>query len=180
MMCHSGNIFCRLAQLKSSNYPVQPQNVPIFDSTAYIISVWLMHCLYVQLNLVFGTLWIATQELGNKNFISPHSSGDSSLDLLRETFLLVMQATYINGKWQVLTGFKLAIRKWFRLFTDHFKQFFLWNLGIKTFLLLEFLFSGKPQSFCLHFKLDIIFLHLDSILVRNTRPGELTELPHNP
>ena len=30
----------------------------------------------------------------------------------------------------------------------------LWNSRIKTFLLLEFLSSGKPRSFCLHFKLD--------------------------
>ena len=56
------------------------------------------------------------------------------------------------------SGFKLAVRKWWFadqvcLFTDHFKQF-LWNLWIKTFLLLEFLSSGKPQSFSLHFKLD--------------------------
>ena len=31
---------------------------------------------------------------------------------------------------------------------------YLWNLQIKTFLLLEFLSSGKPQSFCLHFNLN--------------------------
>ena len=42
---------------------------------------------------------------------------------------------------------------WICLFADHFKQF-LWNSWIKTFLLLEFLSSGKSQSFCLHFKLD--------------------------
>ena len=52
------------------------------------------------------------------------------------------------------SGSKLAIHKsWF---TDHNSQInfvfsqitlsnFLWNLQIKTFLLLEFLFSGKPE-----------------------------------
>ena len=38
-------------------------------------------------------------------------------------------------------------------FMYHFKQF-LWNSQIKTFCLSEFLSSWKPQSFCLHFKLD--------------------------
>ena len=56
----------------------------------------------------------------------------------------------------------------------------LWNLWIKTFLLLELLSSGKPQSFCLDFKFDNLlyltpkkfqlyttFLHFDSIFTPN-------------
>ena len=56
------------------------------------------------------------------------------------------------------SGFKLAIHEsWFAdricLFADQFKQF-LWNSRIKTFLMLEFMSSGKPKSSCLHLKLD--------------------------
>ena len=35
---------------------------------------------------------------------------------------------------------------------------FLWNLKIKTFLLLQFLSSGKPRSFCLHFRLNNLLM----------------------
>ena len=54
-------------------------------------------------------------------------------------------------------GFELVICKsqfadQIYLFADRFKHF-LWNLQINTFLLLEFLLWGKPQSFSLHFKL---------------------------
>ena len=57
-----------------------------------------------------------------------------------------------------LSELDLAIRKSrfadrICLFAHHFKQF-LSNSRIKTFLLLEFLSLRKPQSFCLHFKLD--------------------------
>ena len=93
-----------------------------------------------------------------------------------------------------IAGFELAIHKsrfanQICFFVDHFKQF-LWNSRIKTFFLLEFLSSGKSQSFFLHFKLDkslisysksvklyTIFLHLDSILAPNPQWG-LTALPH--
>ena len=96
----------------------------------------------------------------------------------------------------IYPGFELAVREsqfadLICLFADHFKQF-LWNSGIKTFLLLEFLSSGKPQSFCLHssstnrlyltpksVKLYTIFLHLDSILAPNPQWG-LTALPPYP
>ena len=62
----------------------------------------------------------------------------------------------------IYTGFELAIRElwfvdWICLFMDHFKQF-LWNSRIRTFFLLEFLSSGKPQSFCLHFKLHKLLI----------------------
>ena len=57
----------------------------------------------------------------------------------------------------VSAGFELAIRESrfanrIYLFADRCKHF-LWNLRINTFLLLEFLLWGKPQSFSLHFKL---------------------------
>ena len=70
---------------------------------------------------------------------------------------------------------------------------YLWNLQIKTFLLLELLFSGKPQSFCLQLslnnllylstisvKLYSIFLHFGSIFTPKPPMGELMALPHIP
>ena len=35
---------------------------------------------------------------------------------------------------------------------------FLWNLQIKTSLLLELLYPAKPRSFCLHFKFDNLLI----------------------
>ena len=66
------------------------------------------------------------------------------------------------------SGFKLAVRESrfadrICLFADHFKQF-LWNSRIKTFLLLEFLSSGKPQSFYLHFKLNKALISYSKML----------------
>ena len=51
----------------------------------------------------------------------------------------------------------LQFADWLCLFTDHFKQFLVEFSNQK--LLLESLSSGKPQSFCLHFKLAT-FLHI--------------------
>ena len=94
-----------------------------------------------------------------------------------------------SGREELVSGFELAICQLrfedrICLFTDHFKQL-LWNLQIKTFLLLEFLSSGKPQSFCLHsnstnrlyltpksVKLYTNVLHLDSFLAPNPQWGE--------
>ena len=94
-----------------------------------------------------------------------------------------------SGREELVSRFELAICESrfgdrIYLFTDHFKQF-LWNSQIKTFLLLEFLSSGKPQSFCLHsnstnrlcltpksVKLYTNVLHLDSILAPNPQWGE--------
>ena len=65
----------------------------------------------------------------------------------------------------------------------------MWNLGIKIFLLLEFLSTEKPLSFWLHSKLynsfillkrNIILLHLDSILTPKPPIRALTVLPHAP
>ena len=52
-----------------------------------------------------------------------------------------------------ITGFKLAIYKsWIEIVSSQITlSNFLWNWWTKTFILLEFLPSGKPQNFCLHF-----------------------------
>ena len=111
------------------------------------------------------------------------------LDLLLRDFFLI-------NKCGLIWAFKLAIHKlWFvdRLcfFADHFKHF-LWNLQIKTLLVLEVSFSGKPWSFCLHFKLNsllmlysksvklyTIFWHVNSILATNLQ-WVAYSTPHTP
>ena len=54
---------------------------------------------------------------------------------------------------------------------------FLCNWWIKTSLLLEFFSSGKPESFCLHFKLNNLLLSYSCIWIvfqPQTPMGELT------
>ena len=77
---------------------------------------------------------------------------------LEKIGLLFFQNCSIPCSNCIVPGFELAIHQLqfadqICLFADHFKQF-LRNLGIKFFLLLELLSLGKPQSFCLHFKLN--------------------------
>ena len=112
--------------------------------------------------------------------------------LASQNYLLLLikkvQQQFFNQR-MLLSGFQLAICEsqfadQICFYVDHFKQF-LWNSQIKTFLLLEFLYSGKPQSFCLHsnstnrlcltpksVKLYTNVLHLDSILAPNPQWGE--------
>ena len=103
------------------------------------------HLTVPSLHLNIRTIWEIYSKLTKKTVEQFHFMSFQCLYL----FLNILHTLLLSFS----TGFELAIHKLqfadqFCLFTDHSKQS-LWNSQVKIFLLLQFLFSRKPQSCCL-------------------------------
>ena len=105
----------------------------------------LKTCYFVQFKFLFCTLILKTTKLG----CAPIILNQNSEVCIKMPPNLTQSRVQISNTW-------IAIHK--STFSQITLSNFLWNSQIKTFLQLEFLPSGKPQSFCLH------FLHYNSLI----------------